>query len=52
MQTFAQGLSLFALKFDEPMRDMIFVEEIIELMSFACAAGREHAQPGKFPIAA
>ena len=51
METFAQGLSLFALKFNEPMRDMIFVEKIIELMAFACAAGRKNAQPGKFRIA-
>src|SRR5437867_6488374 len=51
MQTFAQCLSLFALKFDEPMRDTIFVEEIIELTAFACAACSENAQPGKLPIA-
>ena len=51
MQTFAQRLSLFALKFNEPMRDTIFVEKIIELMSFASAACRENTQPGKLPIA-
>ena len=42
MQPFTQFLSLFALKFDQPMRDTIFVEKIIELTSFACAARREN----------
>ena len=42
---------MLALKFDEPVRDVIFIEEIIELMSFACVACRENAKPGKFPIA-
>ena len=51
MQPFAERLSLFAFKFDEPMGDVIFIQEIIELMSFACAACRENAQPSKFPIA-
>src|SRR5436853_4805518 len=33
------------------MRNMIFVEEIIELVSFAVTARREYAQAGKFRIA-
>src|SRR4030088_1891684 len=33
------------------MRNMIFVEEIIELVSFAVTARREHAQAGKLRIA-
>ena len=33
------------------MWNAIFIEEIIKLMSFACARCRENAQPGKFPIA-
>ena len=51
MQPFAERLSLLAFKFDEPMRDVIFIQEIIELTSFAIAARRENAQPGKFAIA-
>ena len=51
MQTFAQCLSLFALEFDEPMRNTILIEKIIKLASFARAGCCENAQPGKFPIA-
>ena len=51
MQPLAQRLSLLAFKFDKPMRDVIFIQEIIELFSFAGTARRENAQPGKFPIA-
>lgn len=51
MQAFAERLSLFALEFNQPMRDVILVEEVVELMTFARAAGGgENAQTGKFTI--
>ena len=52
MKTFAERLSLFAFKFDQPMRDAIFIEEIIELMSFAHRRLARTRMPGKFAIAA
>ena len=51
MKTFAQRLSLFAFKFDQPMRDAIFVEEIIELMSIARIRGCQNTHARKFAIA-
>ena len=51
MQTFAQGLSLFALKVDEPMRDMIFVEEIVNQVPIARAIRRDDAQAGELAVA-
>ena len=51
MQPFAERLSLLVFKFDEPMRDVIFVQEIIQLMSLARAALGQNAQPGKLPVA-
>jgi hypothetical protein len=50
VQTFAEGLSLFGLKFNESMRNAIFVEEIIKLMSFPCPGCCENTQPCKFPV--
>ena len=35
MEAVGQLLSLLAVDFDEPMRDMIFVEKIVELMARA-----------------
>ena len=35
MQTLAEGLSVFAFKQDQPVRDVILVQEIVELTTFA-----------------
>src|SRR5437667_5560280 len=51
MQTLAQRPALSALKFDQPMRDVVFVQEIVELMSITRAARSEHTQPCKLAIA-
>ena len=51
MKTFAQRLSLFALKFHQPMRDAILVEEIIELMSIARIAAGQNTHSREFAIA-
>ena len=51
MKTFAQRLPLFAFKFDQPMRDAVLVEKIIELMSIARVAASQNTHSGKFPIA-
>src|SRR5207248_4726110 len=52
MKTFAQCLALFAFKFDQPMRDAILVEEIIELMSIARIAVCQNTHSREFAIAA
>ena len=49
MKTFAQRLPLFALKFDQPMRDAILVEEIIELMSIARIAAGQNTHARRIP---
>ena len=49
MQAFTQGLSLFALKLDEAMRDVILVEEIVELMSFAGHRARREPAYRRIP---
>ena len=52
VKTFAQRLSLFAFKFDQPMRDAILIEEIIELMSIARIAAGQNTHSREFAIAA
>src|SRR4029453_13166038 len=52
METFTQRLPLFAFEFYQPMRDAIFVEEIIELMSIAGIAAGQNTHPREFAIAA
>src|SRR5205823_7236032 len=52
MKTFAQRLALFAFKFDQPMRDAILVEKIIELMSIACIPVCQNTHACEFAIAA
>src|SRR5882724_842246 len=52
MKTFAQRLPLFALKFYQPMRDAILVEEIVELMSIARIPVCQNTHPREYAIAA
>jgi hypothetical protein len=42
MQTFTQGLSVFAVKIDKPMRDMILVQKIIKLLAISRTGMREN----------
>ena len=51
MQAFAQGAPVFALKVDQPVRDMVFVEKIVELVAVSRTVLRENAQPGKLAVA-
>src|SRR5438270_12409065 len=51
MKTFAQRLPLFALKFHQPMRDAILIEEIIELMSISRVATCQNTHSREFAIA-
>src|SRR6266700_7434055 len=52
METLTQRLPLFALKFYQPVRNAILVEEIIELMSIARVAAGQNTHARKFAIAA
>ena len=50
-QSFAEGTALFGLRINQPVRDMVLVEEIVKLASFARTIGGENTQPGKLAIA-
>ena len=52
MKTVAQRLALFALEFDQPMRDVILIQKIVELMSITRATRSQHAQSRKLAIPA
>src|SRR5438128_12206950 len=52
MKTFTQRLPLFALEFQQPMRDAILIEEVMELMSVARIAARQNTHSREFAIAA
>src|SRR2546427_8195560 len=52
MKTFTQRLPLFALEFQQPMRDAILIEEVIELMSVARIAASQDTHSREFAIAA
>src|SRR5262245_14507517 len=49
--SFTEGLALFALEFDQTVRDVVLVQKIVELMSVTPAARSEHTQTGKLVIA-
>jgi nitrate/nitrite-specific signal transduction histidine kinase len=51
VETAGERLARFTFKFDQPMRDVILVEKIVELMSLARATQRDDAQPGKLAVA-
>jgi hypothetical protein len=42
VKTVAQCLTLFALEFDQTMRNVVLVQKIIELMSLTPTARGEH----------
>jgi hypothetical protein len=45
------GAPVFAFKIDQPVRDVILVEEIVELQAFARALLRHDPPPGKLAVA-
>src|SRR5215471_14907999 len=51
MKAIGQFLSVLAVDIDKSMRDVILVEEIVDVMSFAIVAARQHAKAGKYAVA-
>jgi hypothetical protein len=51
VKAIAQGLTLFALEFDQTMRDVVLIQKIVELVSVTRAARSEHTQPCELAIA-
>src|SRR6266567_5567821 len=51
MQALTERPALLAFKFDQPMRNTILVEKIVELMSLARIPQRDNAQSGELTVA-
>ena len=51
VQPLAECMSLLTLEFDQPVRDAILVEKIVELMALARVTQRDNAQPRELAIA-
>src|SRR5436309_2299846 len=51
MEALAQSLAILALRVNQPMRNMIFVEEIVDLISITRTILSDDAQAGKLAVA-
>src|SRR5205814_7154948 len=51
MEALAQGLTIWALRLNQPVRNMILVEEIVDLISVPRAVQGDNAQAGKLAVA-
>jgi hypothetical protein len=50
VQPLAKRLALLGFKFDQPMRNAILVEKIVELMALTRIPQRDNAQPGELAV--
>ena len=51
VQPLAQATTVFALRINQPMRDVVLIQEVIELTAFARILRCHDAQPGKLAVA-